>query len=189
MTARAEDLLARLRGEGPLYAILDAARDEEIIELLAAHDDISVSLLDGDDAEELRDQAPHIVQLSPESRLLAELAYEGWGFGWGVFFSSEASLAELRQHLQQFLVAAMPNGEQVEFRFYDPRVLWRFLAACNSDEIRSFFGPIRSYFVEADSSARLAQFTVTHDGMELELVKVSTRRPPTREEDDHVPAP
>jgi hypothetical protein len=46
------------------------------------------------------------------------------------------------------------------FRFYDPRVLRRFLPLCTSDELRRFFGPIESFLIETAEADALIRFTL-----------------------------
>lgn len=39
------------------------------------------------------------------------------------------------------------------FRYYDPRVLRVYLPTCRPDELRTVFGPIRSYLVEGEDGS------------------------------------
>ena len=51
------------------------------------------------------------------------------------------------------------EGEEVYFRFYDPRVLRGFLPNCTPGEIREFFGPIREFLMEAADPGTMLHFT------------------------------
>src|SRR5262245_17895263 len=62
-----------------LYAILDAARDPKVLELLRASGEKYQSLYEGPEGEELAAFAPYLVELPPASPLLDRLVSEGWG--------------------------------------------------------------------------------------------------------------
>ena len=64
----------------------------------------------------------------------------------------------MRRHLRHFLEVQLPDGKQVYFRFYDPRVLRVFLPTCTADEINQFFGPIKQYLMEDEKPDKLLQF-------------------------------
>lgn len=132
----------------PLYAILDAARDKEILPLLRDSKAEHQSLYEGERAAELADVAPYLVRLPAESPLLTTLEAQAWGKSWGVCLTCDLQLKELKQHLRQFLTITALNGDKVFFRFYDPRVMRTFLPAKKEDDARQFFGPVRGYLVE-----------------------------------------
>src|SRR5205823_4716059 len=66
-------LLDVLRKAQPLFAVLDAARDEQVLELLRSSGDEFQSLYEGAPAEELETVAPYLVRLPPGSKLLEAL--------------------------------------------------------------------------------------------------------------------
>ncbi|MGA2137035.1 MAG: DUF4123 domain-containing protein [Bryobacteraceae bacterium] len=155
----AQPLVNLLRRQGPLFAVLDAARDRSIVELL--EDDLDCEyqcLYDGKSATDLAAWAPYLVSLSPESPLLNVLVERGWGQSWGVYLTSAKSLEEVRRHLRHFLIVTMANGKEGYFRFYDPRVLRVYLPACTPEEAKAFFGPIDAYLMEAEKPQQLLRF-------------------------------
>jgi hypothetical protein len=42
------------------------------------------------------------------------------------------------------------GGEEVYFRFYDPRVLREFLPTAIANEVTIFFGPVQEWLIESD---------------------------------------
>jgi hypothetical protein len=46
------------------------------------------------------------------------------------------------------------------FRYYDPRVLRRFLPTCNGGQLKALFGKIDSFFVESETGNELTRFHV-----------------------------
>ena len=152
-------LLEILRTQAePLFAILDAARDQKVVELLSGSGEEFRSLYEGKSAGELAMLAPYLVRLPPQSPLLEQLGHDGWGKSWGVYLTCSRTLMELRHHLRQFLMAQIEGGDVVYFRFYDPRVLRVYLPTCTEQERREFFGPVASYLVEGEPPGTLLNF-------------------------------
>jgi hypothetical protein len=120
----AEKALAVLQAEAekaPLYAVLDAARDDRILVLLRESVETYRSLYEGVEGEALGDVAPYLVRLPAGSRLLEALVREGWGRRWGIYLTSEVGLVEVRRHLRRFLMVEVEEtGEPLYYRFYDP---------------------------------------------------------------------
>ncbi|EYF08092.1 DUF4123 domain-containing protein [Chondromyces apiculatus] len=151
----AAQALAVLRAEAlvtPLYAVLDAARGERILQILRESVEPHRSLYEGAPGDPLEDVAPYLVgPLAPESRLLQCLVEEGWGKRWGLFCTTRRDFAELRRHLRRFLVVEIDDsGERLYFRFYDPRVMRRFLPTCSPRQEEELFGDILAFFVEGE---------------------------------------
>ncbi len=144
-----------------LYIILDAARVEQMpAQLFELEDDPEYFSLFFDTPQaELIDVAPYLVKVDMDSRLLAWMLDEGWGKSWGIFISATMELEELFEHLRQFLKVKDPEGEELFFRFYDPRVLRIFLPTCNFQEIMQFFGAVGSYMVESEDGGKLLEFS------------------------------
>lgn len=142
----------------PLFAILDAAHTDRIVELFHGATEQYQSLYEGQSGADLANFAPYLVQLPPRSPLLRQLIQEGWGNGWGIYFTCEKSFAEVRRHLRHFLVVHTEAGTELYFRFYDPRILRVFLPTCTPDQAREFLGPIQGFFMEDDVPENLLRF-------------------------------
>jgi hypothetical protein len=83
-----------------------------------------------------------------------------WKEPWGIFAMSKASLGELYSHFRKFLVVQLPDGKPRLFRFYDPRVIPTFVAACNHQELNDFFGPVRGYVTSFGQDANGSLLTI-----------------------------
>lgn len=147
----------RSRSE-PLYAILDAARDPEVLEQLRDSEDPFESLYDGASAAALADSAPYLVALASDGALLESLVEDGWGKSWGVYLTSNSPRADLRRHLRRFLVVDI-GGRNAYFRFYDPRVLRIYLRSCQPANRAEFFGPVSAFYLEDEPPSRVMRFT------------------------------
>jgi hypothetical protein len=169
-----ERLLALLRNDyQPLYAILDAARDIRIMALLMQSKEEHQSLYEGVQGAKLSQVAPYLVRLDKGSLLLGSLLLEGWGKSWGIYLTCASELAEVRRHLRRFLEVQLPDGKQVYFRFYDPRVLRVYLPTCTAEEADQFFGPIKNYLCEDEKPDKVLQFANAGRGTDKKVVDLT----------------
>ena len=167
-------LLALLRNDcQPLYAVLDAARDIKILALLMQTKEEHQSLYEGVEGAKLSQVAPYLVKLGKDSLLLSSLLLEGWGNNWGVYLTCTSDFPEVRRHLRHFLEVQLPDGKQVYFRFYDPRVLRVFLPTCTAEEANRFFGPIKQYLMEDEKPDKLLRFSDTGRGADKQLIELA----------------
>lgn len=147
-----------------LYALLDAARDDLVLELLRESKEHYQSLYEGQQGEELANFAPYLVELPKGSALLDSLIKEGWGKSWGVYLTSAKSFDEVRKHFRHFLIVQTEDGKELYFRFYDPRVLRVFLPTCMPSQTAELFGPTNTYFLEDQNPLTLKLFTKSNEG-------------------------
>jgi pSer/pThr/pTyr-binding forkhead associated (FHA) protein len=167
-------LLALLRKDfQPLYAVLDAALEPDVLKVLFESKEQYLSLYEGPQGAQLTHFAPYVVRLPKESSLLEILVEKGWGKSWGIFLTCAEPLERLRKHFRQFLMVKMPDGKQAYFRFYDPRVLRVYLPTCTADETRQFFGPIKHYLMEDEKPDKLLQFANAGHGVDKKLIGLS----------------
>lgn len=185
LTPQQQTLLKLLREKyQPLYALLDAARDPKIVGLLRQSKEQYQSLYEGPQAEKLAMFAPYLVRLRPDSPLLEDLVRGGWGKNWGVYLTSSLDPAAARRQFRRFLKALLPDGKEVYFRFYDPRVLRLYLPTCNGEETALFFRSIARYLTEDEVPESLLEFTPELNGVEQKSVKLA---PPGGAEQQQAP--
>lgn len=89
--------------------------------------------------------APYLVQI--DEALLDWIVANLWQDPWGIFASASVPLGELRKHFRRFLLVKDAEAKELYFRFYDPRVLPVYLAACTPSEAEHFFGPVKGFCV------------------------------------------
>lgn len=154
---RPPDELRALAAEGRLFAVLDAARSDEVLRALQTSVDDYDCLFDDHRRETRADGAPYVARIRRDSLLLERLFAAGHGRSLGVFAAWPGSLAALCAHLRRFLMVTREKDEQpLYFRFYDPRVLRAFLPAASPRQLALLFGEIEAFYAEADPSAHLA---------------------------------
>ncbi len=152
MTPAKERALAVLEEQDrPLFAVLDAARADRILEVVRESVEDYRSLYEGTKGEALSDVAPHLVSLPRGSRLLQRLVREGWGKRWGMYLTCERPFKEVRTHLRRFLMVVNDeDGKRMYFRYYDPATLRVFLPSCAVRQSAELFGPIHAFLLEGE---------------------------------------
>ena len=134
------------------YLLFDAAKAEQnlyrAMEMNANH----ASLYKGRAEEDLSGVAPYLFSVKPDSEFAAWYMAEGWGESWGVPLFANAAFEDVYKHFRKFLMVKTEDGEQLYFRFYDPRVLRIFLPTCDTEQLKDMFGPIRHYITETEEN-------------------------------------
>jgi pSer/pThr/pTyr-binding forkhead associated (FHA) protein len=159
---RLQDLLAK--DFQPLYALLDASREPSVLKVILESKEEYQSLYEGAQGAQLAHFAPYLVRVPQKSALLDTLIQQAWSKSWGVFLTCDKHLKELRTHFRHFLTVKLPDGQQVYFRYYDPRVLRLFLPTCLPEETTQFFGPVKQFLIEAEDPKLALHFTRSPKG-------------------------
>jgi len=146
-------------GNQGLYAILDAAREASIPRKLYQQGAEFVSLYRGEPQEKLASVSPYLVKIDTKPKTMEWILNEGWGNSWGILFLSSAGLDDLRRHFRRFLLVGSPEGKELYFRFYDPRVLRVYLPTCTPFEAKRFFGPVGVYLMESEDGQAFQEFS------------------------------
>jgi hypothetical protein len=158
-----------------IFSILDTARNERIFPALLESSLEYRCLFLGDLPRVLASAAPHLVLLRQDSSFVKWLFRESRGDSWGIYLSSNWPLAALLTHFRDLITARTEDGKTYYFRFYDPRVLRIYMPTCNSEELKAFFGPVDSFFVENEDPSESLMFQL--DNGILRQEKVRLRQP------------
>lgn len=154
---RLRDLLSA-KDFHPLFALLDASREPSVLKVIYESKEEFQSLFEGPQGAQLAHFAPYLIRIPQKAPLIDTLAQQAWSKSWGIFVTCDLPLKELRTHFRHFLNVKLPDGKQVYFRYYDPRVLRLFLPTCLPDEINQFFGPAKQFLMEAEDPATALHF-------------------------------
>ncbi len=133
------------------YAIVDCAathQDDLIYSKIISDDVQKHNLFTGENALIIEHCAPFLVPLDSQPELEQWLIENGWGKGWGIFFTSRAGIKTLLGHLRPYLNLQAPNGRDIFFRFYDPIILGDLLSVLSPQEAMAFFGPMDRFVIE-----------------------------------------
>jgi len=160
-----ETVSSYLFAESDVYAILDGASVEGLLDRLRQYEPESECLYRGELAPDLAEVAPYLVRLERESAFTDWVVDNGWGKHWGIFSMSSADLPTMRRHFRKFLTVHDSEGKPLVFRYYDPRVLRVYLPSCTSSELEAIFGPVTHYVVEGENPSDLLCFQFTRGGL------------------------
>jgi hypothetical protein len=160
-----------------LYAVLDGASVPRLPHKLEHYEVEYECLYRGELEPDIASVAPYLVRLERDSEFVRWVLDKGWGRHWGIFVLTDADLRKLRRHFRTFLVVHDESGLPLYFRYYDPRVLRKFLPACNRKELRTMFAPGLCYFVEGEDPTTLLRFRLESDALQQEeLVLAQTNQ-------------
>jgi Domain of unknown function (DUF4123) len=133
-----------------LFCVLDGASVPDLPMRLYETRPPNYCLFSGELAPDMAHVAPYVVNLLPNHKFTDWVLDESFGKHWGIFAHSLYSIKEMRRHFRALVSVYDEQGNPLIFRFYDPRVLQRFLPTCNAGELKTFFGKIQKYYAESD---------------------------------------
>lgn len=135
------------------FAVLDGASVPDLPLKIYEMQPHSVCLYRGELEPDLAEVAPYLVELFPDTTFTEWLLSEGLsGKHWGIFARSPFSLTELRKHFRKFLTVYDDAGNPLLFRYYDPRVLVKFLPTCDQESLEKLFNRVTDYLAEDGKS-------------------------------------
>ncbi|OED39518.1 hypothetical protein AB833_15100 [Chromatiales bacterium (ex Bugula neritina AB1)] len=135
-----------------MFAILDACDEPRVPETVSIlGPDVAVSLYSGSAQRDNWAIAPYLININ--DKVLDWIINELWNDPWGILISSSADLESLRSHLRKYLLVQDTQGEELYFRYYDPRVLLTFLRTMSAADATYFFGPVDAYIVAFQEKA------------------------------------
>lgn len=136
-----------------LFAILDACGEPRVPAMANQLQDRAVSLFSDRPDQDYWAIAPYLADVDLD--LFEWIVDQLWGTPWGVFLYSTQDLETLHKHFRRFLNVRGPDGKEMYFRYYDPRVLPAFLSSCDQVEAKSFFGPVSTLIAQSAGDALL----------------------------------
>lgn len=156
-----------------VYAILDGASIPDLQHRLYEMQPPQVCLYRGELDADLAEVAPHLVQLNCGTRFTSWLLGECWGRHWGVFARTPFSLVEMRKHFRKFLTVHDEAGNPLVFRYYDPRVLTKFLPTCDAAELAEIFDRVKNFYAEANDAENLVKLEISHEQLKQTNLEIN----------------
>jgi hypothetical protein len=141
-----------------LYAILDGASVPDLPQRLYETNTPNYCLFRGELPPDLVHSAPYVAVLLPGASFTDWVLSECSGKHWGIFAHCRFSIKEIRRHCRALVNVVDEKGEPMIFRYYDPRVLRKFLPTCTPEETVDLFGKIETFFAETDDGAALTAY-------------------------------
>lgn len=146
-----------------IYAVLDGASVPDLPMKLYEMKPPRYCLFTGELEPDMAEVAPYLVRLYPRAPFTEWVLKECWGKHWGIFAHSRKPLQEMRKHFRSLVKVYDEKGNPMIFRFYDPRVLRRFLPTCKPAELKIFFGDVESFFAESEDDGKLMNFQLAEE--------------------------
>lgn len=137
-----------------LYLIIDMIQYDDtsnkIVSYLQNQQSVflhSLSLFKGTIDEELNNVAPYLCQINSFENRLTEserafLETEEKTSPVLLWLYSQSDLISLHRHLQHFMAGKLNNGREALLRFYDPRVLPKFLTMLTAEQSEQFWNGV-----------------------------------------------
>lgn len=156
------------------YCVLDGASVPDLPKRLYEFDPPNYSLMPGELTPDMVHVAPYVVIMAPDGDFTKWILENGFGKNWGIFVQTRFSITEMRKHFRGLFTVHDETGKPMMFRFYDPRVIRKFLPTCDGDQVQTFFGKIDKFFVESGEGETLIAYSQENGALketEIELGK------------------
>lgn len=118
----------------------------------------NLSLFKGTKDENLFDAAPYLFHI--DDKLFENINDQYVSLEEIVIVESDVKLNDLLVHFKYFIYQTI-KGQQNYFRFWDARVLARFLPACTDEKLNSFFDGIKTFYVLDIEKATAKSFYIS----------------------------
>ena len=148
-----------------VYVVLDGAAVDGLPMKLFEMRPLHYCLFRGELAPDMAEVAPYVIQLIQNTPFTDWVLSEMFGKNWGIFAHSLHSIKEMRRHFRALVTVYDEEGKPMIFRFYDPRVLRKFLPTCNHDELGEFFGKVEAFFAEDEKEKPFSAFSLENDAL------------------------
>jgi hypothetical protein len=150
-----------------LFCVLDGAAVPKLPVRLYEARPANHCLFPGELEPDMVYVAPYLVHLAPDNEFTDWVLENCSGKNWGIFFHSQHSMTEMRKHFRGLVKIYDENAKSYIFRFYDPRVLRKYLPTCTPQELEAFFGKVTNFFAENEEGKSLLNFRLDNDGLKV----------------------
>lgn len=153
----------------PLFAIVDVAKNPELLELLNDSGEQFCAFDETQDADALGPTAPFLTALTPSTPSFAALIDLTWGNAQVIFLTSRAPFIDLYAHL----VAQVDWNDDGSLRhpgWWEPRELVELFAQTHGAHLAEFFGPVEALLAEGASRKQMRRFTRAGDDVAVEEI-------------------
>jgi len=159
-----------------VYAIIDGAACPELRFKLYDFEPKSACLWSGALEPDLQEVAPYMVMLDKELPFTDWLLEKGWGNHWNIFVTSHLDFKALRKQIRKLLLVKSPEGNNLLFRFYDPRVMEVVLPTFVEEQLLDLFEGLYKFDFVVDNGEALVSNKLALDTHTLlqEKFKVMT---------------
>jgi hypothetical protein len=155
------------------YLLIDAVPAGETLDKGKDLNGKNICLYSGINEKIFQKIGPYIFSLDNGLPFQEWFLHKGWGNSWGFILFSYQTIDRLRDHFLKFKFIFDENGNKQYFRYYDPRVVNKFLPKCTIEELIKFFGPVEYFIVEGNSAAEAIKYWHNDGNLYQEKISVS----------------
>lgn len=155
----------------PVFAVVDVAKNPELLELLNESGEQFCAFDETQDADALGPTAPFLTALTPSTPSFAALIDLTWGNGQAVFLASRAAFMDLYAHLVA-QVDWSEDGAPSEHGWWEPLELADLLAQTRGEHLSEFFGPVEAFLAEGADRRVMKRFTRAGDDVATEEINL-----------------
>lgn len=154
--------------DAALYCVVDCAADDRLYGAVLQAGR-GTALFAGELHPDLAEATPHLVQVDQDSALLALLASpEGRAGAFGCVLRAHPHMATVWRALRKHLLARMPDGKVVMFRFFDPRVMAPYLGSLTPSELAPWFAHVSDWWLPLPDGTW--HFTLSDTGLSRSVI-------------------
>lgn len=148
-----------------VFVVLDGALIPELRMKIYEMKPVYHCLFSGELEPDMAEVAPYMVRLLPNTPFTEWVLAECWGKNWGIFAQTRETVIEMRKHFSSLITVYDETGMPMTFRYYDPRVWRKFLPTCKSQEVKTLFGKVDTFFVESEDKQSLIRYEINGAGV------------------------
>ena len=139
-----------------IFLIFDTALNEQytLIQLQQKYP-MHTSLFQGTKDEALFDIAPYVFEI--DAQLFEKVNGPLIKLHEMVYIETDENMKDTIDHFQLFIYKLINNKEYF-FRFWDARVLPKYLHECNEDQLNTFFGNVKAFYIEDKNGTSFQKF-------------------------------
>lgn len=150
-----------------LYAIIDAAKIEELTTQLLIYEPEYEILFEGEDLLLLEEVAPYLIKLEKGTAFSKWFFEEVYANNGAIFFESHYDVNTLKEHFKRFtkvsreIIDPKTNKRMLQegyLAFYDPRVFPEWLESVEDDVKKSFLSLNENTYYEDLSQKEIVHF-------------------------------
>jgi len=127
------------------FAVIDGAACPELRFKIYDWEPQSVCLWSGALEPDMEEVAPYMVLLDRDSTFTDWLITKGWDNHWNIFVTSNLDFKAFRKQIRKLLLVKSPEGQNMVFRFYDPRVMGMFLPILEKSQYDELYEGINQF--------------------------------------------
>jgi hypothetical protein len=154
-----------------VYAVIDGAACPELRFKIYDWEPVSSCLWSGELEPDLEEVAPYMVLLERDSQFTEWLITESWGQNWNIFVQSPLEPKAFRKQIRKLLLVRSPNGKNLAFRFYDPRVLSIIAPLLDFNQIEEIFKDISYLTLQTTDNKNLLTLQCDNETHALRFIK------------------